>query len=76
MENIHRSEALDKLIGKRVEIEFYDNETAVGILGWNEDRGRYSMSGCEYYDDTGNPMMVNTGEILFRKSHVKRFTRR
>ena len=61
-----RSEKLDALLGKKVQIEFKDGDFGNGVLKWNE---RYTpetpWNPQSYYLD------MNGGKLFFRKGHVK-----
>ena len=59
MDDKHRSEKLDVLIGSRVDITFRDGERLTGVLG---DDDLYRIG--RYYIQTWR------GKIYFRKSHV------
>lgn len=59
MTNIHESEKLNALLGKRVKIVFFDGDEEIGILG----RSNYSQR----YKITRN----GKGDLCFYKTHVK-----
>ena len=69
-----RSEKLDALLGKRVQIEFKDGDFCSGILKWNE---RYTpetpWKPQSYYLDlyriVGSDYIGS--KLFFRKGHVK-----
>ncbi len=61
MDDKHRSEKLDVLIGSRVDITFRDGERLTGVLGYDD---LYRIG--RYYIQTWR------GTIYFRKSHVAR----
>ena len=61
----HRSEKLDKHIGKRVRIWFKDNDILVGKLVYDSVGGLYELQNCT--DDHGCRC-----DTYFRKSHVSK----
>ena len=67
MKDIHRSARLDALIGKRVRIQFTDGSRGEGILGYSAwlDITQGLRAG-EYF------IRMPSGNIVFRKSHVKK----
>ena len=63
----HRDKKLDGLIGKTVEVVFFDGATATGILGYApEFSAKYGYRKPNFY---------NCGAWIFRKSHIKRIRR-
>ena len=61
--DIHRDKYMDSLIGKAVEVVFFDNTTTKGVLGYTpEFSEKYKYRRPHYY---------NCGAWSFRKSHVK-----
>ena len=61
-----RDKKLDALIGKKVIIDFDDDDFVIGILGW---QGAYDSNNgfkpFSYY-----VTKANGGHLFFRKSHV------
>lgn len=46
----HKSSRLEKLMGKKVKIVFFDDTTRIGILGRDEYRpGRYMVDNMSFY---------------------------
>ena len=63
----HRDKKLDDLIGKVVEVVFFDDATVTGVLGYTpEYSAKYGYRRPNFY---------NCGAWSFRKSHVKRIRR-
>lgn len=63
----HRDKRLDGLIGKAVEVVFFDGATATGILGYTpEFSAKYGYRKPNFY---------YCGAWIFRKSHIKRIRR-
>ena len=66
-----RSEKLDALLGKKVQIEFKDGEFASGVLHWNK---KFTPN-TPYHSQTYYLELVTgkfSSEIVeFRKGHVK-----
>lgn len=60
--NVHESEKLNALLGKRVKVELHDKSVHTGILGKSEYSGRYSLDRRE----------MHTGFLCFYKTHVKK----
>lgn len=61
-----RSEKLDQYLNKQVEIKFFDGDSRIGVLGWNEHLEPLMIFPQMYY------LRYSDGTYLsFRKSHVK-----
>lgn len=60
MNKCHKSETLENLRGRYCRITFTDGEQAEGTVYFSELRNRYAVKS------------VTRGDILFRKSHVKK----
>lgn len=60
--NVHESEKLNALLGKRVRIVLHDNTIHTGILGKSEYSGRYKLDRREMYK----------GDLCFYKTHIKK----
>lgn len=60
--NVHESEKLNALLGKRVKIILFDNTIHTGILGKSEYSGRYKLDRREMYK----------GALCFYKTHIKK----
>lgn len=60
--NVHESEKLNALLGKRVRIILFNDSIHTGILGKSEYSDRYKLDRRE--------MMV--GDLCFYKTHVKK----
>lgn len=46
--NCHRSEKLDSLCGKKVYAKFFDGDTKIGVLSFDELRDRYAIGNYQY----------------------------
>jgi len=62
--NVHDSEQLNALLGKRVKIVLFDNTIHWGILGKSEYSDRYKLDRTE--------MNIDRGDLCFYKSHIKK----
>lgn len=61
--NCHRDKKLDSLIGKEVEVVFFDDVTITGVLGYTpEYSAKYNYR---------KPNRYNCGAWSFSKSHIK-----
>lgn len=60
--NVHESEKLNALIGKKVKIIFWDNKEEVGILGRSEYSKRYKID------------RAYKGPLHFYKTHIKKIS--
>lgn len=60
--NVHESEKLNALLGKRVRIVLHDNTIHTGILGKSEYSDRYKLDRQE----------MNRGALTFYKTHIKK----
>ena len=60
--NVHDSEKLNALLGKRVKIVLFDNTIHTGILGKSEYSDRYKLDRRE----------MNRGDLCFYKTHLKK----
>ena len=47
--NPHRSEILDGLCGKKVYAKFFDGDTKIGVLRFDESRNKYAIGDYEYH---------------------------
>lgn len=66
MEINRRDKKLDALIGKKVIIEFDDDDFVIGILGWQGDYDRNNgLLPFSYY-----VKKANGSHLCFKKSHV------
>lgn len=64
MNNRHRSEKIERLRGRYCRITFTDGTQAEGTVYFSEFKERYALKD------------VKRGDILFRKSHVKKIEAR
>ena len=62
--NVHNSEKLNALLGKRVKIVLFDNTIHTGILGKSEYSDRYKLDRRE--------MRIDRGDLCFYKTHIKK----
>lgn len=62
--NVHESEKLNALLGKRVKIVLFDNTIHTGILGKSEYSDRYKLDRRE--------MRIDRGDLCFYKTHIKK----
>ena len=46
--NTHRSEVLDGLCGKKVYAKFFNGDTKIGVLSFDELRNRYAIGNYRY----------------------------
>ena len=60
--NIHESEKLNALLGKKVKIIMYDNREELGVLGRSEYSKRYKID------------RPYKGALHFYKTHIKKIT--
>lgn len=60
--NIHESEKLNALIGKKVKIILFDNREEIGILGRSEYSKRYKLD------------RPYKGPLHFYKTHIKKIS--
>ena len=63
----HRDKKLDSYIGKRVKVIFQNGTTYKGLVGFNDESGKYVLKNCA---DLKNGFPHN--DIEFRKSHIYR----
>lgn len=61
----HRDKRLDKYIGSRMKVTFFDDLQITGRLDFDESRGCYVLKNV--IDKNGMPGY----DTVFRKSHVK-----
>ena len=62
--NVHKSEKLNALLGKRVKIVLFNNTIHTGILGKSEYSDRYKLDRRE--------MRIDRGDLCFYKTHIKK----
>ena len=62
--NVHESEKLNALLGKRVKIVLFDDTVHIGILGKSEYSDRYKLDRSE--------MNIDRGDLCFYKTHIKK----
>jgi len=60
--NVHESEKLNALIGKRVKIIFWDDKEECGVLGRSEYSKRYKID------------RPRKGPLHFYKTHIKKIS--
>ena len=60
--NIHESEKLNALLGKKVKIKMFDNREYIGILGRSEYSKRYKID------------RPYKGALHFYKTHIKKIS--
>ena len=61
-----RDKKLDALLGRVVEITFFDNKKETGVLGWNEHLEPLMLQPQHYY-----LRLASGSHLTFRKSYVK-----
>jgi small nuclear ribonucleoprotein (snRNP)-like protein len=62
--NVHESEELNALLGKRVKVVLFDNTVHWGVLGKSEYSDRYKLDRTE--------MNIDMGNLCFYKTHIKK----
>lgn len=67
MDDKHRSEKLDAMIGQKVSVIFSDEGIAIGVLGFCEITDLQAGHRAGYYF-----LERPQGDVNFRKSHVLR----